>query len=128
MRAEMKLMTGILVLTEVVFTLSEFAIAFILIFAASSLIYLFGRWLSPKSKHGENEQSTYACGEKAAFPRLKINVSLYKYLIYFVILDSSVLLIAFASLALRTANTLLFMFYLFMVLASGFLLLGGGDQ
>jgi len=128
MRAEVKVMTEILVLTEVVFTLSEFAIAFVLIFAASFLIYLFGRWLSPKSKHGENEQSTYACGEKAAFPRLKIKVSLYKYLIYFVILDSSVLLLAFASLALRTANILLLMFYLFMVLVSGFLLLGGGDQ
>jgi len=115
-------------LTEALFTLGEFAIAFILIFAASSLIYLFGRWLSPKSIQSENGQATYACGEKAAFPKLKINVSLYKYLIYFVILDSSVLLVAFASLALRTANMLLFMFYLFMVLVSGFLLLGGGDQ
>lgn len=121
-------MTGILVLTEVVFTLAEFAIAFILVFAASFLIYLFGRWLSPKSIQSENGRSMYACGEKAAFPRLKINVSLYKYLIYFVILDSSVLLLAFASLALRTANILLLMFYLFMVLVSGFLLLGGGDQ
>jgi NADH:ubiquinone oxidoreductase subunit 3 (subunit A) len=115
-------------LTEVLFTLGEFAIAFILIFATSFLIYLFGRWLSPKSIQSESGQSTYACGEKAAFPRLKINVSLYKYLIYFVILDSSVLLVAFASLALRTTNMLLFMFYLFMVLVSGFLLLGGGDQ
>ncbi|MDH5745645.1 MAG: NADH-quinone oxidoreductase subunit A [Candidatus Bathyarchaeota archaeon] len=115
-------------MTEAPFTLGEFATAFILILAASSLIYIFGRWLSPKSVQSENGQSTYACGEKAAFPKLKINVSLYKYLIYFVILDSSVLLVAFASLALRTANMLLFMFYLFIVLVSGFLLLGGGDQ
>lgn len=114
--------------TEVSYTLGEFAIAFILIFAASSIIYILGRWLSPKPIRSENAQSTYACGEKAAFPRLKINVSLYRFLIYFVILDSSVLLIAFASLALHTANMLLFIFYLFMVLASGFLLLGGGDQ
>lgn len=110
------------------FTLGEFVTALILIFAASSLIYLFGRWLSPKSIRSENGQSTYACGEKAVFPKLKINVSLYKYLIYFVILDSSVLLVAFASLALRTANILLFMFYLFIMLVSCFLLLGGGDQ
>ena len=124
----MKVITGILVLTEVIFTLAEFAIAFILVFAASFLIYLFGRWLSPKSIQSENGRSTYVCGEKAAFPRLKINVSLYKYLIYFVILDSSVLLIAFASFALHTANILLFMFYMFMVFVSSFLLLGGGDQ
>ena len=117
-----------MLLKEVLFTLGEFATAFILIFAASSLIYIFGRWLSPKPVRSENGQSTYACGEKAAFPKLKINVSLYKYLIYFVILDSSVLLVAFASLALLTANMLLFMFYLFIVLISGLLLLGGGDQ
>lgn len=114
-------------LKEVTFTLGEFATAFILIFAASSLIYVFGRWLSRKSMQSENGQSTYACGEKAAFPKLKISVSLYRYLIYFVILDSSVLIVAFASLALRTANMLLFMFYLFTVLFSGLLLLGG-DQ
>ena len=108
--------------------LGELAAAFVLIFAASSLIYIFGRWLSPKPIQSENGRSTYACGEKATFPKLKINVSLYKYLIYFVILDSSVLLIAFASLALRTANMLLLMFYLFIMLISGFLLLGGGDQ
>lgn len=107
--------------------LCEFAIAFFLIFAASSLIYLSGRWLAPKPVQSENRQSTYACGEKTAFPRLRINVSLYKFLIYFVILDSSVLLVAYASLALSTANMLLFIFYLFMVLVSGFLLLGG-DQ
>jgi len=115
-------------LTEALFTLGEFVAAFILIFAASFLIYLFGRWLSPKTVQSENGRSTYACGEKAAFPKLEINVSLYKYLIYFVILDSSVLLVAFSSLALSTANMLLFMFYLLIVLVSGFLLLGGGDQ
>ncbi len=115
-------------MTEVLSTLDEFVTAFILIFAASSLIYTVGRWLSPKTIQSENGRSTYACGEKAAFPKLKINVSLYKYLIYFVILDSSVLLVAFASLALLTANMLLFMFYLFIVLISGLLLIGGGDQ
>lgn len=108
--------------------LGEFVAAFVLIFAASSVIYLFGRWLSLKHVQSENGRSTYACGEKAAFPKLKINVSLYRYLIYFVILDSSVLLVAFASLAIRTANMLVFMFYLLIVLVSGFLLLGGGDQ
>jgi NADH:ubiquinone oxidoreductase subunit 3 (subunit A) len=86
---------------------------------------MLGHLLSPKPVQSENGKATYACGEKAAFPQLKINVSLYKYLIYFVILDSSVLLIAFASLVLCTANMLLFMFYLATVLVSVFLLIGG---
>lgn len=115
-------------LKEVLFTFDEFAIAFVLIFAASSLIYLFGRYLSPKSAKTENGQPAYACGEKATFLNLRVNVSLYKYLIYFVVLDSSVLLVAFASLALSTANVVLFMFYLLIMVVSGFLLVGGGDD
>jgi len=89
---------------------------------------MFGRWLSPKSGQGGDGKSTYACGEKVAFPRLKINVSLHRYLVYFVILDSSVLLVAFASLALSTANLMLFVFYLLMMVISSFLLVGGGDN
>jgi NADH:ubiquinone oxidoreductase subunit 3 (subunit A) len=113
---------------EAAFTFGEFFTAFILIFVASALIYILGRWLSPKPLKKENEQSTYACGEKATFRKLKINVSLYKYLIYFVILDSSVLLVAFASLAAHTMNILLFTFYLFTILASSLLLLEGGKE
>jgi hypothetical protein len=55
-------------------------------------------------------------------------VSLYKYLIYFVILDSSVLLVAFAYSALTVTSIPLFMIYLLTVLASVFLLLEGGDR
>ena len=115
-------------LTEVTFTFVELVTAFILISAVSFLIYMFGRWLSPKSEQGGDGKSTYACGEKASFPELKINVSLYRYLVYFVILDSSVLLVAYASLALSAANVVLFVFYLLMMLVSSFLLVGGGGD
>jgi len=106
----------------------ELVAAFILILAVSFLIYMFGHWLSPKPVQGENERATYACGEKATLPRLRINVSLYKFLIYFVILDSSVLLVAFATFARRAMYTILFMFYLFTVLISSLLLLEGGKE
>ncbi len=115
-------------MTEATFTFVELVAAFVLILAVSFLIYMFGRCLSPKSVQGGNERSAYACGEKNNFPKLKIYVSLYRYLIYFVILDSSVLLMAFGSLTLSAANMLLFIFYLLMVFISGFLLLEGGDQ
>jgi NADH:ubiquinone oxidoreductase subunit 3 (subunit A) len=107
---------------------SDLALAFVLVFAASSLIYLLGHYLSPRSAKTENGQSTYACGEKASFLKLRINVSLSKYLVYFVVLDSSVLLVAFASLALSAANVLLFMLYLFIMVVSAFLLVERGDQ
>ena len=106
----------------------EIATAFILICTVSSLIYILGRLLSPKPIKSEAGQSTYACGEKATFPKLRINVSLYKYLIYFMILDSSVLLVAFASFVVRAMNILLFTFYLFIVLISNLLLLDGGKE
>jgi hypothetical protein len=84
--------------------------------------------LSPRSAKTENGQSAYACGEKASFPKLRISVSLSKYLVYFVVLDSSVLMVAFASLALSITNVLLFMLYLLMMFATVLLLVEGGDQ
>jgi NADH:ubiquinone oxidoreductase subunit 3 (subunit A) len=108
--------------------ITELVIAFVVILATSFSIYFLGRFLSPKPVQSENAQSTYACGEKASFTKLRVNISLYKYLIYFVVLDSSVLLIGFAALTMNTINLLIFMVYLFAVLVSGFLLLGGGDR
>jgi NADH:ubiquinone oxidoreductase subunit 3 (subunit A) len=115
-------------LAEAATTFAEVAAAFILILAVSFLIYTFGRWLSPKSRSRGISNSTYACGEDATFPGLRISVSLYRYLVYFVILDSSVLLIAFASLAPSAANPVLFVFYLLMMGISSFLLVGGDDR
>jgi NADH:ubiquinone oxidoreductase subunit 3 (subunit A) len=106
----------------------ELVVAFVLVLVVSSVVYLFGRLLSAKSVRGGDGKSAYACGEKTSFGKLKINVSHYKYLVYFVILDSSVLLSAFASLTLRMANALLFIVYLLIVLMSGLLLLEGGDH
>ncbi|MEM0096523.1 MAG: NADH-quinone oxidoreductase subunit A [Candidatus Bathyarchaeia archaeon] len=99
-----------------------------MILAVSSIIYLLGRLLSAKSMRSENGKSAYACGEKVNFDKLKVSVSHYRYLIYFVILDSSALLTAFAALAIRMANVLFFAIYLFIVILSGLLLLDGGDR
>ncbi|MGQ9550833.1 MAG: NADH-quinone oxidoreductase subunit A [Candidatus Bathycorpusculaceae bacterium] len=94
------------------------------------MIYLFGRLLSARSVHSEdgNGKYAYACGEKVNFDKLKISVSYYRYLVYFLILDSTVLLAAFAALALHVANVLFFVLYLFIIIMSGLLLLDGGDR
>ena len=76
--------------------IEEALIAFILIFISTMVIYTLGKRSAPKTTISENAQAAYACGEKVSFPGLKINVSLYKYLIYFVVFDSSVLVLAFA--------------------------------
>jgi len=107
--------------------LVESAIAFVLILATVSLIYLLGRRAAPKPAQSENERSEYACGEKAPLQKLKINVSLYKYLIYFTILDSSVLLLAFAALG-QGLNITLLILYLSIIFASSLLLLEGGEE
>ncbi len=108
--------------------LVESAIAFVLIVAASSLIYALGRRAAPKPVQTEGERAVYACGEKTTYPKLKINVSLYKYLIFFVVLDSSVLLIAFASFMSQSVNVPLILLYLLMMLASSVVLLDGGKD
>jgi NADH:ubiquinone oxidoreductase subunit 3 (subunit A) len=109
--------------------LIEPLIAFLLILGAAMFIYVLGRRASPKHVQSETERSEYACGEKAPIQRLKINVTLYKYLIYFAIFDSSVLLLAFSALSAEGVNVTLLILYLFIMLASSLVLLEGGrDQ
>ncbi len=108
--------------------IEEAIIAFVLIFISTFAIYTIGRRSAPKTTQTENEQMSYACGEKILFRRLKINVSLYKYLVYFVIFDSAVLLLSFAATAMAGTNPLILILYLGIILASGFVLLEGGKD
>jgi NADH:ubiquinone oxidoreductase subunit 3 (subunit A) len=103
-------------------------IAFILIFISAYAIYAIGRHLAPKTKHGVNHEMGYACGEKVVFSSPKMNISLYKYLIYFVIFDSAILLLSFASVAIASVNPILVVLYLGIILAAGFILLDGGKD
>jgi NADH:ubiquinone oxidoreductase subunit 3 (subunit A) len=106
-------------------------IAFFLIFVSTLVIYSLGKRAAPKTTISENEQAVYACGEKIDFHGVKINVSLYKYLIYFVIFDSSVLVLAFAALSLAgviAMNPLLLILYLGIILAAGIVLVEGGKD
>jgi NADH:ubiquinone oxidoreductase subunit 3 (subunit A) len=99
-----------------------------LIVIASSFIYFIGRRSAPKPVQSENERAAYACGEKTTFHGLKVNVSLYKFLIYFVIFDSSVILLAFSALSASGKNITLLLLYLLMMLVSGLILLEGGKD
>ena len=106
----------------------ESIIAFVLIVSAATFIYLLGRRAAPKPAQTADQRTSYACGEKVTFPKLKVNVSLYRYLIYFVVLDSSVLLLAFATFMQPGINVPLVLIYLFMILGAGLLLLEGGKN
>jgi len=106
----------------------EAFVAFVLIFISTLALYTIGKRSAPKTVISENEQAAYACVEKVTFQGLKINVSLYKYLIYFVIFDSSVLVLAFASIAIAAANPILLIVYLGIILAAGLVLLDGGKD
>jgi NADH:ubiquinone oxidoreductase subunit 3 (subunit A) len=106
----------------------EATVAFVLIISAAYVIYFLGRRAAPKPVQTDAERSAYACGEKVTFSKLKVNVSLYKYLIYFVILDSSVLLLAFGSFMQAGTNVPLMLLYLFMMLGAGLLLVDGGKN
>jgi len=107
---------------------AESLIAFSLILAAALFIYALGRRAAPKPAQSENERAEYACGEKAPIQRLKINITLYRYLIYFAIFDSSVLLLAFAALLGQGTNVPLLILYLFILLASSLILIEGGKD
>ena len=109
-------------------TLIESIIAFILITAAASLIYILGHRASPKPVKTENAVLTYACGERAPIQKRRITVSLSKYLVFFVILDSSVLLLAFTTVFTQGVNMPLLLLYLAIILGSSLLLLEGGKD
>jgi NADH:ubiquinone oxidoreductase subunit 3 (subunit A) len=108
--------------------IAEALIAFALIFFSTYVIYALGKRAAPKTTISENEQGAYACGEKVVFRGVKINVSLYKYLIYFVVFDSSVLVLAFASFSLAGTNPFLLILYLSIILAAGLILVEGGKE
>jgi NADH:ubiquinone oxidoreductase subunit 3 (subunit A) len=108
-------------------TFEEFAIALALVFVASTFIYFLGRRFSPKPVQKGQARSSYACGEKSIPQQVRINISLYKYLIYFAILDSSVLLVAFASLASGAVSILAVLLYLAALLLAALLLTGGSE-
>ena len=106
----------------------EATVAFVLIISAAALIYQLGRRAAPNPAQTDAQRTAYACGEKVTYPKLRVSVSLYKYLIYFVILDSSVLLLAFGSFMQTGINVPLLLVYLFMILAAGLVLLDGGKD
>jgi NADH:ubiquinone oxidoreductase subunit 3 (subunit A) len=106
--------------------LLESTLALILIVAAASLIYVLGRRAAPNPTQSENERLTYACGERAPIQKQRITVSLSKYLIYFVVLDSAVLLLAFATIITQGVNMPLLVLYLSLLLASSLILFEGG--
>jgi NADH:ubiquinone oxidoreductase subunit 3 (subunit A) len=106
----------------------EATLAFAIIVVAASIVYLLGRRAAPKPGQTDAERSQYSCGEKITFSKLRVNVALYKYLIYFVILDSSVLLLAYGAFMGVGINVPLILLYLFMLLAAGLLLLDGGRR
>ncbi len=103
----------------------ETLVAFLLILSVAAVIYVLSKGLVPKSEDSEEKSSMYACGEKVVSKRLLVNVSLYKYLIFFVIIDSPALIIAFAALALQMINPFTLLIYLGIILAADLLLLGG---
>jgi len=100
-------------------------IAFLLVLLIASAIYIISKKLAPKTLLSKEKSAMYACGEKVFSKRLMVNVSLYKYLIFFVILDSPALILAFAALALENINPFTLLIYLGIILAADALLLGG---
>jgi NADH:ubiquinone oxidoreductase subunit 3 (subunit A) len=106
----------------------EAIIAFLLIFTVTLSIYTIGKNSAPKAPQTENEEAAYACGENVTFQDIKITISLYKYLIYFIIFDAAVLLLAFGAFALTPTNALLLILYLGITLAAGTVLLDGGKD
>jgi len=105
--------------------LFELLIGFVSILSISLMVYLLALVKAPKSRKGAQHISVYACGEKVRLGRLFMNITFYRYLAYFVILDSSVIIAAFASLAFNMTILPFLLTYLGVILAAVLLLTEG---
>ena len=110
------------------FTVTEYLIAFLMILSASSLICILGNRLAPKTENRDLGKAQYACGEKPIKVPQRLQASLYRYLVYFLVIDSSLLIIAFSVFEITIVNILPLMMYLSIILVSVFLFLDGGKQ
>ena len=99
-----------------------------MILGASSLICLLGNRLAPITEDRESGKMQYACGEKPIRISQRIQASLNQYLVYFLVIDSSLLIIAFSVFDATLANILPIMMYLSILLVSVFLFLDGGEK
>jgi hypothetical protein len=87
-----------------------------------------GNRLAPKTTGREQGRVQYACGEKPFRFGQRMQASLYRYLIYFLVIDSSLLIIAFAVFDFAFLDPLPLFIYLSTLLVSVFLLLDGGEH
>lgn len=102
--------------------------AFLLILGASSLVCLLGNRLAPKTTDRELGRIQYACGENPPKIPQRMQASLYKYLVYFLVVDSSLLILAYAALDIAYLNPIPLILYLSTLLVSVFLFVDGGEQ
>lgn len=102
----------------------ELLIAFFLVLFCSLIMYILPGRLIQKPIRNNLKSKMYSCGENVIPKKLSVNVSLYKYLIFFVILDSPSFIIAFGSLALDVINPFNLLIYLCIIFAADILLLG----
>ena len=87
-----------------------------------------GNKLAPKTSDREQGRVQYACGEKPFKISQRMQASLYRFLIYFLVIDSSLLLISFAVFDFAFLDPLPLFVYLSTLLVSVFLLLNGGEE
>lgn len=92
------------------------------------MICLLGNRLAPITEDRESGKMQYACGEKPIRISQRIQASLNQYLVYFLVIDSSLLIIAFSVFDATLANILPIMMYLSILLVSVFLFLDGGEK
>lgn len=106
----------------------EVSTAFAAILGVAILIYLLSRVKASKSPPAEEKNSMYFCGEKVILRNLNISITFYEYLIYFVLLDSSALIIALAATEVEAANPIFLIGYSLLMLIATLTLSRGAQQ
>ena len=102
-------------------------LAFLIVLGTCAMLFVSSGGRSRRSAKDKQKTAMYACGERAVHQTLRITVTSYKYLIYFMVFDAPVILVALSSLAASIVNLVLLLAYLFAAFIALLLLTGGSD-
>jgi len=103
-------------------------LAFLIVLGACTSLFALSGGTSRRAARDRRKTSMYACGERAFPQTLRITVTSYRYLIYFMVFDAPVILVAFSSLAAGAVSLVPLLAYLLATLVALLLLTGGSDQ
>ncbi len=80
------------------------------------LIYLFAKWLEPKSTEAPGKAEQYVGGEKPFVEKVSVFIKNYDYVILFTLVEVAVIIISFVFWSIKLVEILLYIFIVLLII------------